>query len=331
MFQDEIRVTAKGGKGGDGIVSFRREKYVAKGGPAGGDGGDGGDVVLLASSDVHGFHGLRGRKSLRAQGGQPGGVNQMGGKDGENLVVRVPVGTEVRDAKTKILLKDLVAAGDDVTIVEGGRGGRGNARFAHSTRQTPRFSEKGEEGGKRELLLTLKLIADAGLVGLPNAGKSTLLRSLSRSKTKVAGYQFTTLGPHLGVVELDEATRITFADLPGLVEGAHEGRGLGHQFLRHVERTRVLVHVVAHDPTGSSPPADEAWRTVRDELKSYSPELAKKPEILVLSKCDLSDWEESLNLLARASDADVTVISAATGHGMDALLARVAQTLAQRD
>jgi len=331
MFQDEIRVTARGGKGGDGLVSFRREKYVAKGGPAGGDGGDGGDVVLLASADVHGFHSLRGRKTLRADGGKPGGVNQMGGKDGKDLVVRVPVGTQVRDAVTGVLLKDLVEPGGEVRIAEGGRGGRGNARFAHSTRQTPRFSEKGEDGGKRQLILTLKLIADAGLVGLPNAGKSTLLRSLSRSKTKVAGYQFTTLGPHLGVVELDESTRITFADLPGLVLGAHEGRGLGHRFLRHVERTRVLVHIVAHDPTGSSPPADEAWRTVRNELASYSPELAGKPEILVLSKCDLSDWEESLNLLARASDAEVTAISAATGYGVDALLARVARTLSQRD
>ena len=331
MFQDEIRVTAKGGKGGDGIVSFRREKYVAKGGPSGGDGGDGGDVVLLASADIHGFHGLRGRKTLRAPGGQPGGVNRMGGKDGKNLVVKVPVGTQVRDAKTGVLLKDLVEAGSDVRIAEGGRGGRGNAQFAHSTRQTPRFSEKGEDGAKRELLLTLKLIADAGLVGLPNAGKSTLLRSLSRSKTKVAGYQFTTLGPHLGVVELDGATRITFADLPGLVEGAHQGRGLGHRFLRHVERTRVLVHVVAHDPTGSSPPADKAYETVREELERYSPELAAKPEIVVLSKADLSDWEESLNLLSRASDAEVTVISAATGYGMDALLLRVARTLSQRD
>jgi len=330
MFQDEIRVTVRGGKGGDGLVAFRREKYVPKGGPSGGDGGDGGDVVLVASDDAHGFHPLRGRKKLKAQNGEPGGINQMGGKDGEDLVVTVPVGVEVRDAKTGILLKDLAADGDRVVIVEGGKGGRGNARFAHSTRQTPRFAEKGVDGSSRDLLLTVKLIADVGLVGLPNAGKSTLLSSLSRSKTKIAGYQFTTLGPHLGVVELDEWTRITFADLPGLIEGAHEGRGLGDKFLRHVERTRLLVHVVAHDPTGVSPPADEAWKTVRGELAAYSKELAGKPEIVALSKCDLPGFEESLNLLARASDADVTAISAVTGFGVDVLLSKIVRRLEPR-
>jgi GTP-binding protein len=327
MFQDEIRVTVRGGKGGDGMVSFFREKYRPKGGPAGGDGGDGGDVVLVASHDVHGFHSLRGRKKLKAQGGEPGGVAQRGGKDGEDLVVRVPVGTEIRDAASGVLLKDLAASGDEVRIAEGGKGGRGNARFAHSTRQTPRFAEKGEDGESRDLVLTVKLIADAGLVGLPNAGKSTLLRSLSRSKTKIAGYAFTTLGPHLGVVELDESFRITFADLPGLIEGAHEGRGLGDKFLKHVERTRVLVHVVAHDPTGVSPKPGKAWKTIRKELAAYSPELAAKEEILVLSKCDLPGWEESLNSLAKASDAEVTALSAVSGFGVDELLRRIAKAL----
>lgn len=327
MFHDEIRLTARAGKGGDGMVSFRREKYVQKGGPAGGDAGDGGDVVLVASAEVHGFHGLRGRKLLRAPGGEPGGVAQMGGKDGEDLVVEVPVGTEVRDAKTGLLLTDLAEAGARVCVAKGGRGGRGNARFAHATRQTPRFAEKGTEGEKRDLLLSLKLIADAGLVGLPNAGKSTLLRSLSRSKTRIAGYEFTTLGPHLGVVELGPSHRLTIADLPGLIEGAHEGRGLGDKFLKHVERTRVLVHVVAHDPTGVSPPPDEAWRIIRKELASYSAALAAKPEIVVLSKCDLPGWEESLNSLARASDLEVTALSAVTGFGVDALLRRITRAL----
>jgi GTP-binding protein len=327
MFQDEIRLTVRGGKGGDGMVCFFREKYRPKGGPAGGDGGDGGDVVLVASHDVHGFHGLRGRKKLTAEGGEPGGVAQRGGKDGEDLVVKVPVGTEIRDADTGLLLKDLAESGDEVRIVEGGKGGRGNARFANSQRQTPRFAETGLEGASRELLLTVKLIADVGLVGLPNAGKSTLLRSLSRSKTKIAGYEFTTLGPHLGVVELDGSLRITFADLPGLIEGAHEGRGLGDRFLKHVERTRVLVHIVAHDPTGVSPPPDQAWKTIRKELAAYSALLAGKPEILVLSKCDLPGWEESLNSLARASDAEVTALSAVTGFGVDALLRRIARAL----
>jgi GTP-binding protein len=328
MFHDEVRLTVRGGRGGDGVISFRRELYVPKGGPDGGDGGDGGDVILVASHDVHGFHSLRGKKALKAPIGRPGGTAQMGGKDGEHLVVRVPVGTEIRDADSGVVLKDLTEDGAEVRIVKGGRGGRGNARFAHSTRQTPRFSEKGEDGESRRLVLSLKLIADAGLVGLPNAGKSTLLRSLSRSKTKIAGYQFTTLGPHLGVVEVDESLRITFADLPGLIEGAHEGKGLGDKFLKHVERTRVIVHLVAHDPTGVSPPPDEAWRIIRKELAAYSAELAAKPEILALSKCDTPGWEESLNSLARASDAEVTAISAVTGFGVDALLRRIVRALA---
>ena len=331
MFQDEIRLTVRGGKGGDGMICFFREKFRPKGGPAGGDGGDGGDVVFVASHDVHGFHGLRGRKRLKAPIGMPGGIAQMGGKDGEDLVVKVPVGTEIRDAGTGLLLKDLAESGDEVMIVKGGRGGRGNARFAHATRQTPRFSEKGTDGEARDLVLTVKLIADVGLVGQPNAGKSTLLRSLSRSKTKIAGYEFTTLGPHLGVVELDESLRITFADLPGLIEGAHEGRGLGDKFLKHVERTRVLVHVVAHDPTDVSPPPEKAWRTIRKELKAYSGTLAAKPEIVVLSKCDLPGWEESLNSLSRASDAEVMAISAVSGQGVDALLRRIARMLTPAD
>jgi GTP-binding protein len=284
-------------------------------------------VVLLASHDVHGFHGLRGRKNLKAGNGEPGGVAKRGGKDAEDLVVRVPVGTEIRDAASGVLLKDLAEDGDQITIAEGGRGGRGNARFAHSVRQTPRFSEKGADGQKRSLVLTVKLIADAGLVGLPNAGKSTLLRALSRSKTKIAGYQFTTLGPHLGVVEVGHSLRITFADLPGLISGAHAGRGLGDRFLKHVERTRVLVHVVAHDPTGASPPAADAWLTIRRELALYSAALSGKPEIVVLSKCDLPGSEESLNSLAQASDAEVTAISAVTGLGVDALLRRIVKAL----
>jgi len=324
---DEIEVTVQAGKGGNGAVAFHREKYIPKGGPAGGDGGRGGDVWLVASEEVHGFFGLRGRRLLKAGGGAPGGGNKRFGKDGEDLVVTVPVGTEVRDATTRVLLKDLVQTGARVRIVKGGKGGRGNARFARSTRQTPRFAEKGEEGQRRRLRLTLKLIADAGLVGLPNAGKSTLLRALSGSRTRVAGYTFTTLGPHLGVVELTPTLRITFADLPGLVEGAHAGRGLGDRFLRHTERTRTLVHVVAHDPTGSSPPAAEAYRTVRDELAAYSPGLAAKPEIVLLSKCDLPGFEESLNSLAQEADSVVTPISAATGFGVDALLARIAREL----
>ncbi len=324
---DALRVSVEGGRGGDGCVSFRREKYVPKGGPNGGDGGRGGDVVLRASADTHGFFALRGRKVLRAAKGGPGGSNNRHGRDGADLVVDLPVGTEVRDAATDVLLKDLVEAGDTVRIVRGGGGGRGNSHFARADRQTPREAELGREGERRDLVLGLKLLADVGLVGLPNAGKSTLLATLSRSRTRVGAHRFTTLAPHLGVVELSPAVRITFADLPGLIEGAHHGRGLGDRFLRHVERTRVLVHVVAHDPTGESPPADAAYRTVREELARYSPDLARKPEIVALAKCDLTGWEESLNSLSRETDAEVTPFSAVSGSGLDVLLRRVTRAL----
>lgn len=325
MFQDEIRLSVQAGKGGPGAVALHREKYVLKGGPSGGDGGDGGNVVFRASDDVHGFFDLRGRRLLRAQNGEPGGAKQCSGRAGEDLVVEVPVGTQIVDAKTAVLLRDLLAHGDEVLLAKGGKGGRGNARFARSTRQTPRHAEPGEPGERREVVLALKLIADVGLVGLPNAGKSTLLRSLSRSKTRVGGYQFTTLDPHLGVVEMGPGTRITVADLPGLIEGAHEGRGLGIRFLRHVERTRTLVHVVAHDPDAGPAATAKAWKAVRAELRAYSRALAAKPEIVVLSKCDLPGWQESLKRLARVTEGEVVPVSAATGAGLDGLLARLAR------
>jgi GTPase len=331
MLKDEIRVQVDAGRGGDGAVAFRREKYVPRGGPAGGDGGDGGDVILRAQDDVNGFFDLRGRRVLRAKNGRPGGGDKRAGPNGADLIVRVPVGTEVRDAVTDVLLKDLVEQGAEVRIAKGGKGGRGNARFAKPDLQTPRTHEEGTLGESRAILLALKLIADAGLVGLPNGGKSTLLARLSKSRTRSAGYQFTTLHPHLGVVELSAAVRITFADLPGLIEGAHAGRGLGDRFLRHVERTRLLVHMVAHDPTGGSPPPEEAYRAVREELRLYDAALAAKPEIVVLSKCDLPGWEEALNSLAAETDKEVIPISAVTGRGLDALLARVAAGLSKED
>ena len=330
MFQDEVRLKLVAGRGGDGAIAFLREKFRPKGGPAGGDGGKGGDVVLEASRDVHGFFDLRGRRVARARPGQPGGNKDCAGKAGSDLVLRVPVGTQIRDADTGVLLKDLKEDAARVLLLRGGKGGRGNARFTRSTRQTPRFAEPGTDGEAREIVLTLKLIADAGLVGLPNAGKSTLLRALSRSRTRAGAWKFTTLAPHLGVVELDAARRITFADLPGLVEGAHEGKGLGTAFLRHIERTRLLVHVVAHDPTGGSPPVPEAWRTVRRELALHSPELASRPEVLVLAKCDLPGWGDSLNSLRREAETEVVPVSAVTGAGLPELLERVARVLGVR-
>ena len=324
---DAVFLTVEGGRGGNGCIAFHREKYVPKGGPSGGDGGKGGDVLIVASESVHGFFGLRGRKSLQAANGAQGGSNRRYGKAAPDLVIEVPVGTELRDADTNILLKDLVEPAQTVRIVRGGAGGRGNAKFARSTQQTPRRADDGKPGEVRKIVLSLKLIADAGLVGLPNAGKSTLLARLSRSRTRVGAHRFTTLSPHLGVVDLSPSECITFADLPGLIAGAHDGRGLGGEFLKHVERTRVLVHVVAHDPTGSSPPAEQAYATIRDELRRYSPELAAKPEIVVLSKCDLPGWEETLNSLAQASDAEVTPFSAVSGEGLDVLVRRVAAAL----
>lgn len=327
MLHDEARVTVEAGRGGDGCVAFRREKYVPRGGPSGGDGGKGGDIVIIAVDDVHGFYDLRGRRVLKAKNGQPGGGNNRHGANGAELRVKVPVGTEIRDAETGVLLKDLVEPGDSVRIVRGGRGGRGNTHFARADLQAPRIAEEGEAGGRRKLALTLKMIADAGLVGLPNAGKSTLLAALSRSRTKVGGYHFTTLDPHLGVVDLSRALRVTFADLPGLIEGAHAGKGLGDRFLRHIERTRLIVHVVAHDPLDGAPTVEKAYRTVRAELERYSPELATKPEIVALSKCDLSGWEEALNSLRHEADQEVIPFSAVTGEGLDVLLARVARAL----
>lgn len=327
MFVDEITVKALAGRGGDGCVSFHREKYVMRGGPNGGDGGDGGSVILVASEDVHGFLDVRGRTQLKARNGMAGTGNNRHGRAGQDLIVRVPIGTEIRDAETGVLLKDLVANGDEVVVARGGAGGRGNARFTHAERQAPRFAEEGRAGGARRLRLSLKLIADAGLVGLPNAGKSTLLARLSNSRTRAGGYQFTTLGPHLGVVELSEMRRITIADLPGLIEGAHEGRGLGIQFLKHVERTRLLVHLVTHDPSGTMPPADEAYLAIRRELEAYSPELAAKPEILALSKCDLPGADESLNLLRSVTDAEVSAFSAVSGEGVRELLVRLLRAL----
>jgi GTP-binding protein len=237
------------------------------------------------------------------------------------------VGTQIRDAETGLLLKDLIEAGATARVAQGGTGGHGNAHFSRADRQTPQHASEGREGACRNLLLTLKMIADAGLVGLPNAGKSTLLAALSRSRTRVAGYQFTTLDPHLGVVDLSPSQRITFADLPGLIEGAHSGRGLGDRFLRHIERTRLIVHVVAWDPTEGAVPVEAVYRTVREELRLYSTELAEKPEIVALSKCDLTGWEEGLNSLAREADAEVTPFSGVSGLGLDRLLARVARAL----
>ncbi|MEQ8766435.1 MAG: GTPase ObgE [Planctomycetota bacterium] len=325
LFRDEAEIVVVSGRGGDGCLSFRREKFVPKGGPDGGDGGRGGDVILRADRSVTTLMDHYRKRRYVGENGHPGGPKCMTGRNGADRVVRVPVGTVVRDAVRENVLRDLAREGDEVRIVEGGRGGRGNKAFATATRQTPRFAEAGKEGEVRKLLLELKMIADVGIIGLPNAGKSTLLSRISSARPKIAAYPFTTLTPQPGIVEIDDSTQLVFADIPGLVEGAHDGIGLGHQFLRHIERTRVLLHLVDVSELASQAP-DEAYRVIRNELQSYSTELARKLEVVVATKLDAAqDATDRIAALARTAGQEVLTISAVTGQGLDQLLARFAR------
>lgn len=307
-------------------MSFRREKFVPRGGPDGGDGGDGGDVVVRASSDANSLAGLSHRRHWRAESGQPGQGKKMTGRSGRNLEIPVPPGTIVRDRDGGFVVRDLAAAGDAVVIARGGKGGKGNAAFANATNQAPREYEEGRPGEERWVVLELKLIADVGLVGLPNAGKSTLLSRITHAAPEIADYPFTTKYPNLGIAMLAPEKSCVVADIPGLIEGAHQGVGLGHEFLRHVERTKTLVHLVDSLPMdGTSPTAN--YRTIRAELSQYSPELANKPEIVVLSKCDLGDPSEAQAALSAESGRPVLTISSATGRGLRDLLAAVGRML----
>jgi GTPase len=285
MFVDTVRVLVKAGDGGNGAVSFRHEIYVDKGGPDGGDGGDGGDIIFVASRNQDTLAAFRFQKQLQASSGEPGAKRRRHGKSGDDLTVKVPVGTVVTDQAGKVLV-DFNADGMRAVIAEGGKGGFGNAHFISSTRQAPRVAEKGEPGEERDLNMELKMIADVGLVGLPNAGKSTLLSIVSNAKPEIANYPFTTLTPNLGVVDVDD-TSLLFADIPGLIEGASEGKGLGDEFLRHVERTQVLIHLIDsyHEDVAA------AYKTIQDELKAYEVDLSKKPQVIVLSKIDGLDQD----------------------------------------
>jgi len=319
MFIDEADIYVQGGKGGAGCISFRREKFVPRGGPDGGDGGDGGSVYIEADENLNTLHDLVGHHHWRAKPGQPGKGKNMTGRRGEDVVIRVPPGTLIYDKQTNLVLKDLVEAGARVCVAQGGRGGRGNRAFATSTDQAPRRSEPGQEGAERELHLELKLIADVGLVGMPNAGKSTLLSRVSSARPKIANYPFTTLHPVLGIASLSRYRRLVLADLPGLIEGAHEGTGLGDEFLRHIERTRVLIHLLDIEPPEGDP--YDHYVTVRRELEKYSDKLAAKPEIICANKMDLTDAQPRLNALrARFPEREVLGISAVTGHGVERLL-----------
>jgi len=324
-FVDEIDIVVLAGDGGNGCVAFRREKYVPHGGPAGGDGGHGGSVYLQADDSLNTLQHLAGHHHWRAERGQHGEGKNCHGRSGKDMVVRVPPGTLIRDADHDIVLKDLTEPDERVCVAEGGKGGRGNSRFATPTHQAPREAEEGAPGQQRSLHLELKLIADVGLVGKPNAGKSTLLSRLSAARPKIAAYPFTTRTPYLGIVEMPDFRRFVMADIPGLIEGAHDGAGLGDEFLRHIERTRILVHMVdVCPPTGG---AVDDYRAIRSELEQYSPALAAKDEIIVANKMDLTDSDEHLAELREAVDAPVLAISAVTGKGLEALTEAIWQRL----
>jgi GTP-binding protein len=324
MLIDLARIHTIAGKGGDGCVSFRREKYVPKGGPDGGDGGDGGSVLLEVDAHIRTLLDCREQPRYRAHSGHPGSGNNRTGKDGEDLVIKVPPGTVVKDAESGGALADLVSPGERWEAARGGRGGRGNARFATATHQAPRRADPGEPGEERWLELELKLIADVGLVGLPNAGKSTLLSRISRARPRIADYPFTTLEPNLGIVARDAERQFVVADLPGLIDGAHQGKGLGHEFLRHVERTRVLVFLL--DVSRPSPAED--LRLLENELACHSATLAQKPRMVTLSKADLLPPAAHAEAATRAGLPGALLISAHSGEAMEAWLEQVWQLLA---
>ena len=327
MFYDQAKVYVKAGDGGDGMIGFRREKYVPLGGPDGGDGGRGGDVVLVVEPKLNSLIFFHRKAHFRAQNGKHGAKARRTGASGDPLPIPTPPGTVVRDADSDELLADLTEPGQRVVVAKGGRGGRGNARFSTSTNQAPRIAERGEPGPERWLRLELKIIADVGIIGVPNAGKSTLLSVVSAARPKIADYPFTTLYPNLGVATLDNYSTLVLADIPGLIEGAHAGAGLGHDFLRHVERTRVLIHLL--DGAGEDPLAD--WAKINQELALYNPALAQRPQIVVLNKMDLEEasvlWWPEVQRAAKQHGFEALSISAVSRQGVRTMLYRVRQLL----
>jgi GTP-binding protein len=332
MFVDEAKIHVKAGDGGAGCVSFRREKFIPKGGPDGGDGGNGGSVIMVADPNKSTLLDFAGRHHWKAPRGEGGMGKKMYGQSGEDLVIRVPLGTLVFDTEQDTLLADLDDAGRQIVVARGGKGGKGNWHFKSSVNQAPRYAEPGTEGQERHLRLELKLIADVGLVGMPNAGKSTLLSVVSAARPKIADYPFTTLEPQLGIAELGQDRRLVFADIPGLIEGAQHGAGLGHAFLKHIERTKIIVHLLDLYPPDGSNPADN-YRKIRGELESFSPALATKREIIAANKIDLatSDDDDTLQrLMAELPSKEVLVISGATRQGIDPLLQTVWQEVQEQ-
>ncbi|MEL1133956.1 GTPase ObgE [Desulfitobacterium sp. THU1] len=328
MFYDQARIYVKGGDGGAGAVAFRREKYVPDGGPSGGDGGRGGKVIFEADEGLWTLADFRYKRQYKADRGEHGQAKNMHGKSGEDMIVRIPVGTVVKDAVSGEILADLVEHGQQTIVATGGRGGRGNARFMSNTNKAPRVAENGEPGEERDLLLELKLLADVGLVGFPNVGKSTIISRISAAKPKIADYHFTTLVPNLGVVDLEDGESFVVADIPGLIEGAHTGAGLGHEFLRHTERTRLILHVLDIAGSEERDPLED-FKIIKDELRQYSPELANRTMLIVANKMDIPGAEENLKRLEEQLGEEYRIfpVSAATGEGLQELVYGVAQVL----
>ncbi len=329
MFIDQATIKVKAGDGGNGCVAFRREKFVPRGGPSGGDGGGGGSVWIEASARLNTLYHLQFQREWKGGRGEHGMGSNCSGRDGENVTIEVPIGSVVRDRTTNEVVADLTQEGERVLLAKGGRGGLGNQHFATATRQAPRFAQPGEEGEEREFLIELKLIADVGIVGLPNAGKSTLISVISAAKPKIADYPFTTLVPNLGVVKGDDEETFVVADIPGLIEGAHEGHGLGDRFLRHVERCSILLHLV--DLSSSESPSVDA-DVIHRELALYSPELGRKPRIVVGSKIDsaVEGASDDARRWAETHGYEYREISAVVGTGIRELVRRLAAAVRQR-
>ena len=329
MFTDYVKIYATAGKGGNGAISFRREKYVASGGPDGGDGGKGGDIYFKVDKDANTLIEFRFKKKFKAENGQNGEGSHKYGKSGEDLYIPVPIGTVIKDAKTEEVLADLSDKDQAVLILKGGRGGKGNSHFATSTRQAPRFAQDGEPGEEKELILELKLLADVGLVGFPNVGKSTFLSVVTSASPKIANYHFTTIEPNLGVVKSKFGDSFVIADIPGIIEGASEGIGLGIEFLRHIERTRLLLHFIDVSGIEGRNPVDDYYK-VNEELKKYSEKLSKRTQIIVANKIDAMTDEKlysDLEKVAKKNNQKIFKISGATGEGVDELMNYVSKTL----
>lgn len=329
MFIDSARIYVEAGNGGNGAVSFHREKYIAAGGPDGGDGGKGGDVIFVADEGVRTLVDFRYKRKYKAESGQNGGSSNCTGRNGSDLIIKVPAGTIIKDEETGRILADLVKPGQKAVIAKGGKGGKGNQHFATSTRQVPNFAKAGDAGESRWIILELKLLADVGLIGYPNVGKSTILSMVTAARPKIANYHFTTLNPNLGVVSLGEGNSFVMADIPGLIEGAHEGVGLGINFLKHVERTKLLLHVIDIAAVEGRDPVQD-FEVINGELKEYNPALAEKPQIIALNKSDITGAEENAKRFMEIIGSrgyKIFTISAATNKGLDELMRYIYEVL----